>query len=53
MIRLAASRRTGDFMAASRASGDNSPEAAVTLAHAWAAAGDTSERKRAPRSHRC
>ena len=33
--------------AASRASGDNSPEAAVTLAHAWAAAGNTQNATRA------
>ncbi len=35
------------LVAASRASGDNSPEAAVTLAHAWAAAGDTQNATRA------
>jgi LuxR family transcriptional regulator, maltose regulon positive regulatory protein len=33
--------------AASRASRDNSPEGAVTLAHAWAAAGDTQNATRA------
>ena len=33
--------------AASRASRDNSPEAAVTLAHVWAAAGDTQNATRA------
>ena len=33
--------------AASRASGDDSPEAAVTLAHAWLAAGDVENARRA------
>jgi len=35
------------FAAASRASCDNSPEAAVTLAHVWAAAGDAQTATRA------